>query len=180
MEQNVTPGPDSRGSEVIAITGTESRHWELVQAVREMHRKGYDTQTACKKLGIARRTYYNALASRYVQEQRVQQIHAMQDASVAIIEQNWARILINMATIARSEGSKEAVQAARFVREVMKDLEVDAQELVQDSKESAMALFAARMKDTPGKKTFRAKRSRTKGNNRITEEIEVEIPPDEG
>lgn len=176
MAEKLDSTPGNPEAEIMLVSNTESKHWEIVQAVRDLHRQGYDTQTACEKLGINRATYYRAMQSRFVQEQRLNEIQAMREASTTIIERNWTRILNNMAHIARDGDNKEAVQAARFVREVMKDLERDADELAQDQKDSAMAHFAEQMKNAPGKKTFRAKRTRTRGNSQVTEEVEVEIP----
>lgn len=168
--------PVEQGGDELLIRNADSRAWEIFTAVRELHRQGYNTSDACQKLGIDRRTYYHALHRPFVQEQRVQEIMALKEASAALIAQRWTGIMANMTNLARNGDSKEAVQAARFVREVYKDLEKDAEELVQAEQQSALAQFAERLKMAPGKKTVRARQSRRRGDKREEIEVEVEFP----
>jgi hypothetical protein len=160
-------------SSELLITGTESKHWELVQAVNEQFRKGITTTVAaCEAAGVGRRLYYQALQSPYVQQQRLMQIQSMNEASSTVLEKWWLRIMMNMAKLAASDDSKESVQAARFVREVMKDLEVQAQTSAQEER-GAVDSFMEQFITAPGsRKKYKARRK--KGS--ITEEIEVEIP----
>lgn len=172
MDKNETALTRTETGELL-VTNADSKAWEIFCAVRDLHRQGLNTQDACKRLGIHRNTYYRALETKYVQEQRAQEIMALKEASAALIAQRWTGIMANMTNLARSGDSKEAVQAARFVRDVYKDLEKDAEELAQAEQQSALAQFAERLKMAPGKKTVRARQSRRRGGK--TEEVEVEV-----
>ena len=178
-------GGDETGGDVMLVSETDSKHWEIVQAVADLHRQGYDTQAACKKLGIHRSLYYRAIRSPFVQEQRLMQIQAMSEASATIVSRNWTRVLNNVARIAHSGDDREAVAAARFLNEVRKDLERDAEReaLAGDEFGDFMERFArtpAATSRSKAKSRIRARRTRSTPKGRVTEEVEVESEPFSG
>jgi hypothetical protein len=109
---------------VLPLSPQDVKQWELVQAVREQFRKrATTTSDACKAANVPRRSYYAVLRNPYVQGMMLEQMQALSQATLAILEQGWVQVLRNMMSLAQSADSKEAVQAARLLYEMKKDLE---------------------------------------------------------
>lgn len=116
---------ENRGLQV--INPGDMKAWERVQRVLEVLRlDGSVTLTltaACKQVGIHRTTIWRDLQRPYVQ-QRLAEVQAGMDALTGrVLDKSWGMIIMNMANLAASESSKEAVQAARFIRDVKLDWE---------------------------------------------------------
>lgn len=125
MNENTTLAPIPDEDEIALVSGTDIKYWQVVQLVAEQFRKGAtNTVMACEQAGVARDLYYRALRSQYVQEQSLAQIKSMRSATHAVLERQWLGVVLNMAAIARGD-SREAVSAARFLRDVYKDIEQD-------------------------------------------------------
>lgn len=107
------------------ITPVDMKAWERVEAVLDVLRmEGACTlQDACAELGFHRSTLWRDLQRPYVQ-QRLAEVQAGMDALTGrVLDKSWGMIIMNMANLAASESSKEAVQAARFIRDVKLDWE---------------------------------------------------------
>lgn len=123
MTEIVEMNPPELGVQV--ITPIDMKAWERVESVLGVLRmEGACTlQEACKEVGIHRSTLWRDLQRPYVQ-QRLAEVQAGMDALTGhVLDKSWGMILMNMANLAASEGSKEAVQAARFIRDVKLDWE---------------------------------------------------------
>lgn len=114
---------ENRGLQV--INPGDMKAWERVQRVLEVLRlDGSVTLTAaCKQVGIHRTTIWRDLQRPYVQ-QRLAEVQVGMDALTGhVLDKSWGLILMSMANLAASGDSKEAVQAARFIRDVKLDWE---------------------------------------------------------
>jgi hypothetical protein len=166
---------DQKGSEVILITPQESKYWEIVQAVNEQFKRGVTTtREACKRAGVGKTMYYEAMHSKYVQLKRVEQIRGLTDASVAIVVDNWLPVLHNIVAIATGEkgSDRDAALAARLVKEVYDDLRELMERGEAETSNDAAATFLEQFGTAPSKRRYRAKRKR----GDIEEEIELDFP----
>ena len=106
------------------LSGKDLKDWEIVQRVlAQLSDKCTNTQAACKEAGVVRSTYYAALHNPIVQQLRLQAMVGTQAAAQKMIEKSWLPVIANMASIARDGDSREAVQAARFLRDVYDDIQ---------------------------------------------------------
>lgn len=127
----------------LPISPQDIKYWECVQRVREQFSRGCNTtRKACELAGVSHDFYYVALKSPYVQSQIALELDAIDKATHEIVRRSWVPIMINMARIAESQDSKEAVQAARLVREVQQDLKKMAEELDRGSATHPAKLLA--------------------------------------
>jgi len=159
---------ENDGDEVRLITPMDSKHWELVQLVNAQF--GPDcttTQAALQKAGVASNTYYRAMRNPVVQQLRLEQMQGTLAASQYLIEKNWLGVLASMSSIARSGDSRESVQAARFLRDVYKDVQAGIGPLAGGGIEETDAARAVR-KFLGGKTVKKLRRTV------ITEEVEVD------
>jgi hypothetical protein len=116
--------PIAQEGDVLPLSPTDIKHWELVQVVREQyHKRATTTRDACQAANVPVMTYYRALQSPYVQQMMVEQMHALSQATLAVLERGWFKVVSNMMNLAQSAQSKEAVQAARLMYEMKQDLE---------------------------------------------------------
>lgn len=172
MNENVSPMLISTDDEVLLITEEDSRAWERYQAVNKAWEDGArSTKEACEMAGVPRATYYVALKNPYVQAQRVQQIMGTMSLTQTVIETHWGSVIKNMVSIARSDKSRDAVAAARF----LKDVYDDVREVIEEESaiEAAGATtFLEKFASSSSRARYKAKR-RTKAGE---ETIEVEIP----
>ena len=124
MTENRELSVQNQDVDASILSGTDMKQWEIVQRVLKQFSKDCTTTVAaCKAAGVPHRTYYNAIANPVVQMLRLQQMQGTAAAAQHLIEKNWLHVLGNVAAIARSDDSREAVQAARLLRDVYADLE---------------------------------------------------------
>ena len=123
MAENDTSLAEHEGEEGMLLSPTDSKHWEVVQLVNaQFGPTCATTEAACKAAGVHTSLYYRAMKSPVVQQMRVQQILGVQAATQRLVERNWLKVLESMIRIAREGDSREAVQAARFLRDVYGDV----------------------------------------------------------
>ena len=167
MSENSNLVPVDEGESVRLLSPTDSKHWELVQLVLAQY--GPDcttTQAALAKANVPPNTYYRAMRNPVVQQLRLEQMQGTLAASQHLIERNWMGVIANMSRIARHDDSREAVQAARFLRDVYNDIQADIGPHVGKAGEESEAAAAVR-RFLGGKAIKRLKRVT------ITEEVEV-------
>ena len=125
----------------ISVVGPQSlKYWELVQRVRKQFQLGATTTVAaCEAAGVCRKTYYEAIRDPYVQGMVASQMDALAQASLEVIEQSWIPVLVNVVGVARDGSGRDAVQAAKFLKDVKDDLDAIARGDSRSSQESDAA-----------------------------------------
>lgn len=124
MTKNRDLIPTNQEEQARLLSPTDSKQWDVVQRVlAEFSKDCTTTVDACKAAGINRATYYNALANPVVQQLRLQQMMSTIAATQHLIERNWMPVVANMLSIASNDDSREAVQAARLVKDIYKDVQ---------------------------------------------------------
>lgn len=168
MDQNSQLAVQNQGESVRLLSPMDSKHWELVQLVNAQY--GPDcttTYAALEKAGVPPNTYYRAMRNPVVQQLRLEQMQGTLAASQHLIEKNWLGVLASMASIARKGDSRESVQAARFLRDVYKDIQQGIGPNTGDPGAESDAARTLR-RFLGGKEVKRLRRTT------VTEEIEVQ------
>jgi len=172
MDEKVALVPVFPSDEVILFTEEDNRAWERYQAVcRAWSGGARTTEEACEMANVPRSTYYEALKNPYVQQQRVQQIMGTMSLTQEIVENHWGSVISNMVRIARDDRTRDAVAAARFLKDVYDDVR---QGIEGDSavKVATATTFLEKFASSGGKARYKASRHTRRG----TEEIEIESP----
>jgi hypothetical protein len=134
---------EEQGTDVLPVSSQDLKYWACVQKVRDQFlEKGVNTtRKACKLAGVSHDFYYTSLKSPYVQSMMAQEIAALEQATHEIIQRSWVPAVINMARIAANQGSKEAVQAARFLR----DVGIDIKQVVEQAQKGEVGAHPAKL-----------------------------------
>jgi hypothetical protein len=183
-EQLPIPQDTSDGDE--AITPQDIKALNLVQSVlsymAEHKLSNYSEAFRRMTAGTPQnaealsRNYYNALQRPYVKMRVIERLRMRDVAWLEMLGLYLGPALQHAYAIASGQQGypRDAVAAQRFLYEVFKDLRSTVEE------EDALALESPATKFMEefwaNKATYRAKRSRKKGNVRVEEEIAVEFP----
>jgi hypothetical protein len=154
------------GGEVVPISPTDAKAWELVTTVLDwMSENGsYNYAEAFRQTGVKPYNYYRAIKLPFVQGRIVERLDALDKAVAKMLEDHWAGVVANMVRIAQGPG-REAVQAARFLSQEKDRIQQQAEGQGQEEGESEASRLLKRWLGTS--KTVTARQSV------VTREIEV-------
>lgn len=142
----------SSDSVPVLLTPKDQRDWDRVLMVREAFRAGNRTVTqACAHAGMTRQTFYASIANPLVQQMILAEMRGLDAIATEVLNSRWIEVIMNMAKVATSADSKEAVQAARFLRDVKRDIESDNAGSVSSGVSEARRIIDAVM-GKPGKR----------------------------
>jgi len=151
--------------ETVLLTPKDQRDWDRVLAVRAAFQEGAtNIKAACEKANVSRQVFYDSIKNPLIQEAILSEMRGLDAIASEVLSTWWVRVLVNMSNIATSGDSKEAVQAARFLRDVKMDLERDSQSSGVGGSSDARRIIDAVM-------GHQGKRLKLR---QVTQEIEVE------
>jgi hypothetical protein len=160
------------GATELTPSTQDVKSWSRVQLVLSaLDKEKCNTLTkACEKAGVPRETFYRDLRRPYVAQMWLDHARSRKAVLHEVLDRSLPLVAMNMANIASGEKSREAVQAARWLYDVLKDLDKDALESEEgDGDLGEAASFLAQF----GKARYTARRKRKTRKGEITEEIEV-------
>ena len=164
------------GGEVMPVSPTDAKAWELVHSVLEWMGKNhsYNYSEAFRQLGVAPASFYRAVKRPFVQNRLLRRFRAQDAAEVELLDAYWLGIVgyqVRMAT--GQEGSpRESTGAARFVHERRRLLRERLESQVGEQEgQSEASIILQRFKERygDGMPVVKARR-------RVTEE-EIEVAP---
>ena len=156
--------------EVVILPPADIKALQLVTTVLEWMKENasYNWSEACAALGVARVSLYRALKRPVIQGMVSDWYLELTYAKAKLIHDTEIPILINMTKIAQSKRDpRAAVQAARFLHEVSKEVQVATTQGGEPEESEAARLL---------KRWLGGKAQVTLRQTRITQEVEVTDP----